>query len=211
VTHPKLAKLRRLERLLPAHLEAKRKQDEAALAHARRQARDAMIRLGAVMLYGDPKLDEPLSLAWERCLALVGVKPDLGPDETQLFHRLMTDISGANEAEKFECVLSKAPVWLLRFTRARRTAALLGIACPELSAAPAWGREGWKDARNWPMLPKGTLQAGDPMVEPIHNLEDSIFLLELYRKDETQWTRHEHRRYNEILDTEVPAAPLPGG
>jgi hypothetical protein len=47
VTHPKLAKLRRLERLVPAYLVAKWKQDEAALAHARRQARDAMIkRLG---------------------------------------------------------------------------------------------------------------------------------------------------------------------
>jgi hypothetical protein len=45
---------------------------------------------------------------------------------------------------KFECVLAQAPVWLLRFTRANWTAHLLGIACPDVSAAPAWGRDGLK-------------------------------------------------------------------
>jgi hypothetical protein len=203
VTHPKLAKIRRLERLLPSYLEAQRKEEEAALAHARRQARDAMIRLGALAWYGDPRLDEPLSLAWERCLALVDVRrTDLGPVETQLFHRLMPDLPGANETEKFEYVLSKAPVWLLRFTHARFTASLLGIACPELSGAPAWGHEGFREARDWPKLPEGRLQAGDPMDQsgfPDTDLDDDLFLLNILRKDETQWTRQECRRYNQIL------------
>ena len=38
------------------------------LALLKHQAMQASLQLGSLVLYGDPKLDEPLALAWQRCL-----------------------------------------------------------------------------------------------------------------------------------------------
>jgi hypothetical protein len=206
MTHPKLSKLNLLEQLIPPYLKAKRQEEKEQLTRLKEPAQKAIRRLGALVLYGEPKLDEPLALAWQRCLTLVDVKSPganhyVDFAEALLFRRLMTDLPGENETEKFKYTLSKAPIWLLRFTSAKVTAYLIGIACPDLSAAPAWGRVGLKDARNWPLLPQGTLQAGDPIKEsdfPVSE-EDAFFLFDVLRKDESQWTRQEHRRFRELL------------
>jgi hypothetical protein len=63
----------------------------------------------------------------------------------------------------------------------------------------------------WPDLPKGTLQAGDRIPEAwLSNVDEAgelvldsdecIEYYELSRKDETLLTRHERRRYRQILD-----------
>src|ERR1700730_10571062 len=124
MTHPKLSKLNRLEQLIPPYLEAKRQEEKEQLARLKKPAQEAILRLGALVLYGEPKLDEPLALAWHRCLTLVDVKSTgtkhyVDFAEGLLFRRLMTDLPGENETEKFEYALSKAPIWLLCFTTAK--------------------------------------------------------------------------------------------
>jgi hypothetical protein len=70
------------------------------------------------------------------------------------------------EAHRFTEIFRAAPSWLLKFTSMSLDARVLGFELPDLTAAPQWGSAGLQDARRWPLLPLGTIAAGDPVPEP---------------------------------------------
>jgi hypothetical protein len=167
-----------LEKRYAAAVEVKRDQENALGRWARFHA----VQVAAVVLYGEPKIAEPLSVArlrmqenldkqfaaaadeyWSRQLG--GKVP---PTVRRTFYPvLMFDaLPGTDANLKFEQIFSTAPVWLLNFTGIEWDAKLLGFKLPKLVGAPALGVEARRDRNRWPFLPQGTIDRGGPCSEP---------------------------------------------
>lgn len=77
--------------------------------------------------------------------------------------KLVEMIIREGEEDLISKTLKHAPVWLLKFTLVPLDARYLKLELPDLSAAPAWGSLGLRDARRWPLLPLGIMTAGHPV------------------------------------------------
>jgi hypothetical protein len=66
---------------------------------------------------------------------------------------------------RFTKIFRTAPVWLLQLTGMALDARLLKFDLPDISDTLRWGSAGLEDARRWPLLPLGTITAGDPITE----------------------------------------------
>jgi len=170
-----------LERRYASVVKAKRDKVNAPV----RFARDHAVEVAAVVLHGEPKIEEPLGIAQSRmleklekkfaavaeefCFRDFGKKPDrfLRPHLRFLYFLLMFDnLRGGNDNLKFERVFSEAPAWLLKFTAIDWDAKLLGFKLRKLVGTPALGREARLERNKWPSLPEGTIDAGGPCSEP---------------------------------------------
>jgi hypothetical protein len=167
--------------------EERRAQFEEGL---RPRARLHATAVAAIVMYGKPRIDEPLIRAWARTLRQHGIIVtneygceyeyeheykfrDYGRElkiaNAELYPAIM---KGANESEKFTEIFSTAPIWLLEFTWMRADAELLKFDLPEMSDKQVWGEEGFKDFLRWPLLPSGMMTDGDliPEVPPEHGV-----------------------------------------
>ena len=72
-----------------------------------------------------------------------------------------TSIVHARELARFTEIFRTAPVWLLQFTHIDFDAPIFEFDLPDMSAELIWGMEGVKDLKRWPLLPLGTMAAGD--------------------------------------------------
>jgi hypothetical protein len=119
--------------------------------------------LSALILYGDPKIDEPLCVAWRRCLESAewqkrrekfGGWDEYGRDTRDPFESFsatqiakyfrkyfLPDLAGRDELGKFRLIFKKAPPWLLWFTYGDVNAQILGIKLPDLSAVNRYIRD----------------------------------------------------------------------
>ena len=158
-------------------------------------------KVAAIVLHGEPKIDEPLTRALRRACEKLGFSPyhqenaENGEIE-DLIHMELT--SGKNEAETFLAAFEQAPLWLLHFTTVALDAFILKLNLPELSAPARWGMEGIKDARRWPLLPLGTIAAGQPVSEQIVldirrlSADDCKFIMHHHPEEGTaEWERHD--------------------
>lgn len=110
-----------------------------------------------LILYGDPKIGEPLTRAWQRCLEFRAWKEcrerHADIDEEVPFYEegarsiaryfreyILPDLPGADETEKLNAVLVKASAWLLWFTNAELTVLCLGLKLPDLSCMSRFAR-----------------------------------------------------------------------
>ena len=126
--------------------------------YARRHA----TAVAAIVLSGRPRIDEPLERAWARALQHYGI--DVNTDQIAAARRLLPIINGdGNESARFTEIFRTAPVWLLQFTGMALDARLLKFDLPDISDTLAWGSAGYDDARRWPLLPVGTIMAGEPI------------------------------------------------
>jgi hypothetical protein len=202
-------RLRRLEkRVAFVVAERKRKEPEerarlyqVALSHA--------TKLVTLILHGDPQIDEPLAIAWERARSYLGLSGT--PEELfeyQRFRIVVVDPRGdpeIAEIAKFAHIFRSAPSWLLDFCYARLDCVILGIELSESSEpAPEYGRDGLREACNaWPELPKGTIGAGPPMpkLNPFRKLsrEEMLDHTCLQKKGQENWSRRDRQRHSEIL------------
>ena len=67
------------------------------------------------------------------------------------------------ESARFAEIFGTAPVWLLQFTGMALDARLLKFDLPDIGDTLGWGSAGYEDARRWPLVPVGTIMAGDPI------------------------------------------------
>jgi hypothetical protein len=93
------------------------------MAVLRKEAFEIMASLGLLTLYGDPKIDEPLSNAWQRCVESKAWKeglekdPDFGKDLqstpfnygvgyiASYFRKyFLPELPGANETDKLNAI-----------------------------------------------------------------------------------------------------------
>lgn len=126
--------------------------------YARRHA----AAVAAIVLSGRPRIDEPLKRAWARALQHYGI--DVNTDQIAAAQRLLPIIKGdGKESARFTEIFRTTPVWLLQFTGMAMDARLLKFDLPDISDTLGWGSAGYEDARRWPLVPVGTIMAGDPI------------------------------------------------
>jgi len=214
----KRQRLARLEHTIE-RLDAELKQREAERNERRRRAAwDHLTMVVALVMHGDPRIDEPLEIAWRRALHRLGLNG--GPPENLagelrkvLSDQLPVDVDALKE--KFVRVLSSAPLWILSFCRCSLDAAILGIRLKLEGPLPEPGRSEI-EYPSWPHLPRGAFGDGGPLeeVEDLSWLDDwgispkaydtldadeLIELCNLIEKGEKNWTRLERLRRNEIM------------
>lgn len=123
--------------------------------------------VAAILLAGEPKIDEPLKQAWTRALQHydipVGDKTKES-EQVSAARQLFPIIVGQEgPSERFAEIFKSAPAWLLQFTRMTLDAWLLKFHLPEMTANSKWGCLGFKDSERWPLLPLGVMTAGEPI------------------------------------------------
>ena len=137
--------------------------------------------VAALVLAGEPKIDEPLRAAWARTLnhyrLIESILEELGGAATTSYvEHFLSDDGQLVAAERMTKLIEARPprlteifrnaqAWLLKYTWIGLGAEYVGYEVPDLSAAPAFGSIGLKDANRWPRLPLGTMTAGDPVSE----------------------------------------------
>jgi hypothetical protein len=174
--------------------------------------------VAAIVLYGKPKIDEPLIRAWVRTLRhhRVTIQNEYGRDyeyehgheheyrheyeyekELLIAHRKLYPaiMKDANETERFTEIFRTAPIWLLEFTWMRLDASFLKFDLPEMSDKQVWGEEGLKDFSGWPRLPRGMMTDGDLVADVAPEKGVSPADEEEYRQ---------HRRIKEFIARRYP-------
>jgi hypothetical protein len=175
-----------LEKRIVAAVQAKRDEVDASVHFARIHS----IKVAAVALYGEPKIEEPLRIAQSRMIEKLhkefaaaaeelwvrkhGEKPTLFIRDYLYCYLMFGNLRGGNENSKFERIFSEAPAWLLKFTAIEWDAKLLGFKLRKLVGAPALGRQARLDRNNWPDLPDETIDAGGPCSEPDEQWEKIV-------------------------------------
>jgi hypothetical protein len=165
---PKFRRLARLERKLDER-DFQRWEDaiKAWKGSQIMAAYNHMMWLGALMLEGEPKIDEPLEAAWRRCLTRFKVEPidTIISNNINLLSRLVSrELLGNDPKEQLQPVLDFAPRWLLRFMSIDRSASVLELYCPDLSYAPRPVRTALQRVRGID-LPNRTLRAEPTAIE----------------------------------------------
>jgi hypothetical protein len=185
----------------------------------------------AIVISGEPKIDEPLVCAWKRtlahhridendstpCEAVESSSYELrfaekmypaiveDPDYGRPHYWWDPDVVHAPQSARFTEIFSTAPVWLLQFTRIRLDARVLEFDLPEMSTELIWGEEGVKDSKRWPLLPLGTMAAGDPVCSAPQEFDSNLspeerhFYQEMKERPEEEWSRLERRRMRELI------------
>ena len=131
--------------------------------------------VAAIVLSGQPKIDEPLIRAWERALRHYGInvkEPGRMEDQVEAARRLIPIIAGYDaqkQSARFTEIFRTAPVWLLQFTRMYRDACVVKFQLPDfLSGTFKWGTAGYESS--WPQLPLGMMTDGDPVPDKVARL-----------------------------------------
>jgi hypothetical protein len=184
MSRTRLRQIARLERRALPDIERKRQYEEDKAASRREYAFRIAANIALIILYGDPRIGEPLAEAWRRCLQSPAWKacrakhPDyIGRyrrDEEGPFYMegvsgiakyfrtyFLPELPGADETEKLNAVFAKAPTWLLWFTHADVIGAVLGLKVPDLSSKARFGRPSLTlvqlpdEAFEWRRLPNG--------------------------------------------------------
>jgi len=158
-------RIEKIEELLSVERKERREKLRQTIRALTIQARHHAIAVAAIVLSGQPKVDEPLRHAWARALQHYGI--NINPPERLdvAAHRLYPIIMGGEEeSARFAKIFKTAPVWLLQFTGIASDGRHLKFEVPlEVATSLPWGSAGYEDARRWPLLPLGTMAAGDPI------------------------------------------------
>jgi hypothetical protein len=178
----------RLESLAEPYIErirlenAKREQEIAARIYD-----DALIQaanLSLIILFGNPRIDEPLSGAWERCckstsselcdniskenrLNTFGPPFDRhGAQLSALYFRkvVMPRLPGADVQEKFDPIFAGAPLWLLWFTWGDATIEALHLKPRDRSEICKYPGSK-EDFFRWPALHRGSPLSIQPRLQ----------------------------------------------
>ena len=130
--------------------------------------------VAAIVLSGQPKIDEPLIRAWERALRHYGInvkEPGRMEDQVEAARRLIPIIVGYDakkQSARFTEIFRTAPVWLLQFTGMYRDACAVKFNPSFLSGTFKWGTAGYESS--WPQLPLGMMTDGDPVPDKVARL-----------------------------------------
>jgi hypothetical protein len=137
--------------------------------------------LAFIIQVGDPRVDEALSVAWQRCKETEtwarccrefpvllcqrhGTFPIKPHDKRSasaigaaLRHFMSGELSAIEEKAKLNAMFAAAPPWLLWFAFGDYTAKLLDLSLPDLSGVRGFERSR-VDFERWPGLPEGVFE-----------------------------------------------------
>jgi hypothetical protein len=204
----------RLEKLAGPMIERVRQAEDAVKARIRDSAISHAIGLGALILYGNPKEDEPLSDSWQRCIERF---PALQPWKASkscmsgegyarevakiVGDKVKAELPGATNKEKFPNLFSSAPPWLIWFTFADLTGAILNLPLPDLSSVANFRRS--NVFKMWPALPDGKFEfriRNDDLGAERFSEQDAAFLVDMHEVPEEKMTRLDRKRYHSLFD-----------
>lgn len=210
------ATLRRIRRLskkaapLIAELDRRQKAYEKSLPS---QAENHLLSVIWVFRYGEPRIDEPLALAYDRAMSkakvntvgLVRFVPDEDDEDTSLDRMreiLEKEPPGGDIRSKISICIRQVPYWLRRLCSTNLSMRLLGL---EILPIPEdFKLELSKSDRDaWPSLPQGILEPrrhyGTELrfIEQMSAVELTSFI-EIQKKPQDEWTRQELRFIREI-------------
>jgi hypothetical protein len=211
--------LSRLEKLAAPAIDSVRRKDDALKQWVKHCASLHAISLGALILYGNPNVDEPLGDAWQRCSSRFPIlqrvyqfrslnlsDQSFAEEIAQIVRKdVMSDLPGTTEAEKFQNMFFSAPPWLIWFTFATVTAKFLGFALPDLSSVTSFSRS--KAVFDiWPALPDGKFELRpryDNIDDGISAL-DAVFFAKMIKIPVERMTRLERKRFKTIFEKLPP-------
>jgi hypothetical protein len=161
-------RLSKIDDRLSTAVKERKQSDEKNIANLLFSARHHATAVAALVLAGQPKIDEPLINAWNRALKHYeveskpwgGLKAQVRAVE-QLRPKVM---EGKESTARYSEIFAAAPIWLLQFTGLAMDARLLKFSLPDtISSRLNWGDQGYEEAIRWPELPSGTMTAGEPI------------------------------------------------
>jgi hypothetical protein len=202
----RLRQVARLEKLARPYLERRTQYEARQREQICRHSFVTLANLSILILYGEPKIEEPLLAAWKRCLLStewqsrrekyggfdeygreeLGTPFDLlgAPRIAEYFRKyFLPDFPGAEEIEKLNPVFEKAPPWLLWFTHGDVHARILGIKLPDLSGVNRFAR----GEMAFSELPRGPFEC-QPLPDGVYD-------------------RFEHKRHKDALENLVNMTP----
>jgi hypothetical protein len=211
-------RVREIEKQINA--EKKKREEEwiETKAYWRPHARVHAAAVAAIVLRGEPKVDEPLKRAWLRALERYEIHvsdPTSNNSPANVGAQLLAKLlkPGVDESDTFSEIFRDAPAWLLSFTFVRIDAKLLNFELPDLSDSAEMGRNSFEEAKAWPLLPTGIMTAGEPLDRSLSKIarkqkgrldcltsDDIIFLLEIRKKPEDEWSLTERRRHSQLIE-----------
>ena len=160
-------RLSKIEKLASSALKERKEKEKQALKELPFHARRHATAVAAIVLSGQPEINEPLNKAWKRALHHYGIdvnNPGGMDDQVRAAKRLHPVIIGAEgSSAKFTEIFMTAPAWLLQFTGIAWDARFCKFHPPNIAKKLPWGCGGYEDARRWPLLPSGIMTAGDPI------------------------------------------------
>jgi hypothetical protein len=208
-------RIARLEKLAGPTIEHVRQAEEDLKVRIKNSAISHAVGLGALILYGNPKEDEPLSDAWQRCIERfpslerwkVNKRWMSGESYARevaeiVFDKVKAELPGATNQEKFPNLFSSAPPWLIWFTFADYTAAFLDLPLPDLSSVTNF-RRSKSVFEMWPALPDGKFEfriRKDDSGAERFSWEDAAFLVDMHEVPEEKMTRLDRNRYQSLFD-----------
>jgi hypothetical protein len=156
-------RIKKAEELAAAMLRTRDENHNQGVEVKRIQARGHATAVAAIVLAGQPRIDEPLNEAWARVMRHYKISDPMSDRLAAVL--LFSEVVGCDKDEprRFSKIFRTAPIWLLQFTAAAMDARILKFRLPTLTAPLKWGSEGFEDARRWPLLPLGVMTAGDPI------------------------------------------------
>jgi hypothetical protein len=122
--------------------------------------------LAVFIMYGEPKIAEPVTAAWQR----IRQKTDRLADPCNPFNKrwaffmsiivrqeIIPNLPGDSEKEKLDAIFASAPPWLIWFAHGDFTADVLGLKLPDLAPVRKFVRaQEFVDI--WPALPRGAFE-----------------------------------------------------
>jgi hypothetical protein len=162
---------------------------------------DHVIRLVTVFLKGDPKIDEPLHLAWRRVHEQFNLVDSIDkPVPTEFFYeRIVEELTGNTREKKVAGAIQRLPDWLGYFCLMDYSMFILvdGYQMPNIEQLERKWKIPMDDRVAWPFLPKGILGPGDP--EYRENSVDSRAFARISTTPEQDRTPDEVRQLEELL------------
>ena len=149
---------------------------EARMQPLQKKAEEHLLRLGAVLLHGQPKIDEPLAHAWQRTVTHYGLGANSEIQGVDLrvvvvTHRVNSELPGETKHDKLQYIFDHLPSWLLVFTCAFQDQTLLALGRRDVSDSPRGGHIGLHEGyQAWPDLPAGTFLKGNSVANEKHDL-----------------------------------------
>jgi hypothetical protein len=186
MSQTRFRQIARLEKLAQPYIQWKR-QGQASIERVLRNDASLIIaNLALLILYGNPKIDEPLLAAWERCRESAAWQScrekhggfdeyrrekgtpfdDLGASFIASYFRryFIPELPGANETDKLnDAIFELAPPWLLWFTHGDVFGKILGLKLPDFSSVNRFAR----GKINFCELPEGPFEC--------HPLPDGVY------------------------------------
>jgi hypothetical protein len=169
-----------------------------------------------VFRHGQPRIDEPLALAYRRALKIVGpvsLNDDEGNPSNLMeilalddFRRtLEREQPNGNMKQKISAWVNQMPDWLRYLCDTGMSMVLLN---PKSQPLPEDIRRKFRRTKSdelaWPNLPQGMLQprpAADEHFRFVErpSVEEALSALRIYEKPKREWTRRERRFIDELF------------